>query len=172
VTVLLDANVLIAAVVTEHVHHDVVEDWFIGRSEPFSTCPLTQGALVRFLLRAGATARDSLEIIDGLYAADGHEFWADALGYGDVDMRGVVGHRQVTDAYLAGLARSRGGRLVTLDRGLAALHDDVALLLDADTDAIGGRPTVAAPQTRTSPSRSRPRAAAAPAAISQKPIVR
>lgn len=133
VTVLLDANVLIAATVADHVHHDVVEDWFAGRSEPFATCPLTHGALVRFLLRSGATARDALEIVHGLQAADGHEFWPDALGYGDIDMRGVVGHRQVTDAYLAGLTRSRGGRLVTLDRGLAALHDDVALLLDVDT---------------------------------------
>ncbi len=132
-TVLLDANVLIALVVTDHVHHDVVEEWFTRRSEPFATCPLTQGAVVRFLLRAGATGRDAVELVRGLDAADDHEFWADSLGYRDIDMRGVVGHRQVTDAYLAGLARARGGRLVTLDRGLAALHGDVALLLGSDS---------------------------------------
>ncbi|MGY1709513.1 hypothetical protein ACI8AC_08390 [Geodermatophilus sp. SYSU D00758] len=45
----------------------------------------------------------------------------------------MVGHKQVTDAYLAGLARSRDGRLATLDRTLAALHDDAAVLLDVDT---------------------------------------
>ncbi|HEV7188711.1 MAG TPA: TA system VapC family ribonuclease toxin [Blastococcus sp.] len=129
-TVLLDANVLIALTVTDHVHHDLVEDWFTERSEPFATCPLTQGALVRFLLRGGATAREAVDVVRGLGSAGGHEFWTDGVSFDKIDMRGVVGHKQVTDAYLAGLVRSQGGRLVTLDRGLAALHDDVALLLD------------------------------------------
>jgi len=131
VTVLLDANVLIAATVTDHVHHEIVESWFGERSEPFATCPVTQGALVRFLLRNGATARDAADLLRGVSAADGHEFWSDDLPYSDIDLRGVVGHRQVTDAYLAGLARSHSGRLATLDRALALLHADVAELLDA-----------------------------------------
>lgn len=130
-TVLLDANALIAVTIVDHVHHDVMEDWFTRRTEPFATCPLTQGALVRFLLRGGATARDAVDLVRGLGAADGHEFWPDELGYDEIDIRGVVGHKQVTDAYLAGLVRSRNGRLATLDRGLAALHSDVSLLLDA-----------------------------------------
>ncbi|RFU21307.1 TA system VapC family ribonuclease toxin [Geodermatophilus marinus] len=132
-SVLLDANVLIALTVTDHVHHDLTEGWFLQRSEPFATCPLTQGALVRFLLRSGATAREAVEVLRGLDASDEHEFWPDHLGFADIDLRGVVGHKQVTDAYLAGLARSRDGRLATLDRALAALHDDVAVLLDAGT---------------------------------------
>ena len=33
----------------------------------------------------------------------------------------VVGHRQVTDAYLLGLAMRLGSALVTLDRGLASI---------------------------------------------------
>jgi uncharacterized protein len=44
-------------------------------------------------------------------------------------MRGVVGHRQVADAYLAQLARQHEGRLATLDQGVAELHDDVADLM-------------------------------------------
>ena len=131
-TVLLDTNALIAVTVTDHVHHDLMEDWFTRRSEPFATCPLTQGALVRFLLRGGATAHEAVDVVRGLRAAEGHEFWPADLGYDHIDLRGVVGHKQVTDAYLAGMARSRGGRLATLDRALAALHIDVALLLDAD----------------------------------------
>ena len=38
--------------------------------------------------------------------------------------------RQVTDSYLAALARHRNGRLATFDRGLAALHADVADLIE------------------------------------------
>ncbi len=40
-----------------------------------------------------------------------------------------VGHRQITDAYLAQLARARGGQVVTFDRGMAKLHSDVAELI-------------------------------------------
>ena len=134
-TVLLDANVLIALTVTDHVHHELAEQWFSERSEPFATCPLTQGALVRFLLRGGATAREAVDVVRGLRTAGGYEFWPDDLAYDDIDMRAVVGHRQVTDAYLAALARKRSGRLATLDRALAVLHDDVALLLDPGADA-------------------------------------
>jgi uncharacterized protein len=130
-TVLLDANVLIALTVTDHVHHDVAEDWFLGTPQPFATCPLTQGALVRFLLRSGATGQEAVAVVRGLRDSDRHEFWPDEIAYDDIDMRGVVGHKQVTDAYLAGLARSRDGRLATLDRALAVLHDDVVLLIDA-----------------------------------------
>lgn len=132
-TALLDANLLIALTIDEHVHHDVVQDWFVSCTEPFATCPSTQGALVRFLLRHGASSPEAVDVVRGLYAHDAHEFWPDRLGYADIDLRGVVGHRQVTDAYLAALARSHDGRLATLDRGLATLHDDVAVLLDSRT---------------------------------------
>lgn len=129
-TALLDANVLIALTVTDHVHHDVAEEWLADWPEQFATCPTTQGALVRFLLRHGAAAGVAVEAVRGLELSPRHEFWPDDQPYGAVDMVGVIGHRQVTDAYLATLARSRGGALATLDRGLASLHHDVALLLD------------------------------------------
>lgn len=54
-------------------------------------------------------------------------FWPDDLSYADIAWKRVFGRRQVSDAYLAALARARGGRLATLDRGLAARHADVAL---------------------------------------------
>ena len=128
-TDLLDANVLIALGDAEHVHHEAVEDWFV-RSPPFATCPMTQGALLRHSLRRGADLAEATEVLSSLTSSERHEFWPDDLGYGDVDLRGVVGRRQVNDAYLAGLARVRGGRLATLDRGLALLHPDVAVLVE------------------------------------------
>lgn len=128
-TALLDANVLIALTVTDHVHHDVVEEWLTRWSEPFATCPTTQGALVRFLVRGGAAVGLALDAVRSLQSASRHEFWPDDQPYGAVDMAGVVGHRQVTDAYLAESARSHGATLATLDRGLAVVHRDVAILL-------------------------------------------
>jgi predicted nucleic acid-binding protein len=44
-------------------------------------------------------------------------------------VQGIIGHRQVADAYLARLARGRGARLATFDKAMAKLHEDVADLV-------------------------------------------
>lgn len=126
---LLDSNVLVAIVVVDHVHHEAAEGWFAGLVEPFATCPITQGALIRLVMRHGATADQALEVLAGLTRRAEHERWPDDLGYDEVALTGVIGHRQVTDAYLAGLARHHGARLATFDQGLAVLHPDVAVAL-------------------------------------------
>ncbi len=127
---LLDANVLIALTDVDHVHHGAARRWLTAWDGKVATCPITEGALVRWVLRGGGTADDAREALEVLQSSDRHEFWPDALPFREVALHGVVGHRQVTDAYLAALARSRGGRLVTLDRSLAHLHADVAVQVD------------------------------------------
>ena len=128
-TALLDANVLVALVVTEHVHHDAAAEWLSAFDTEFATCPITQGGLVRFLLRAGQSAAAARHVVSAIEEANRHEFWPDGVSFTDVEVGGVIGHRQVTDAYLAQLARRRKGQLATLDSGLAHLHNDVALLI-------------------------------------------
>jgi toxin-antitoxin system PIN domain toxin len=127
--VLLDANVLIALVVGDHVHHDAAEAWLGELDEPFATCPITQGSLVRLLIRQGQTAETAKRVVAALASDDRHEFWPDGISYVDVSLYGVIGHRQVTDAYLAQLARAHGGRLATFDQGFAKLQFDVAELV-------------------------------------------
>ena len=126
---LLDANVLIALVVADHVHHNAAEDWIADAPDRFATCPITEGSLVRLLVRQGQSADTAQAVLTALGQDDRHEFWPDDLSYRDVALAGVIGHRQVTDAYLAQLARDRGGRLVTFDQGLAKQHGDVATLI-------------------------------------------
>ena len=126
-TVLLDANVLVALVQQDHVHHDPVRRWFLALDELFATCPTTQGALLRFLVRMGAEISDATGSLQRVTRSERHEFWPDDLGFLAVRTRGVVGHRQVTDAYLAQQARARRGTIASLDRGLVALHADVAV---------------------------------------------
>jgi predicted nucleic acid-binding protein len=58
-----------------------------------------------------------------------HEWWGDALSYSDVPHHNLQAASQVTDAWLAELARRRQGRLATMDSSLATLHSDVAVLL-------------------------------------------
>ncbi len=128
-TALLDANVLVALVVAEHVHHDASAEWLETYAAGFATCPITQGSLMRFLLRSGQSASAARDVVAAVSSAKRHEFWPDDVSFDDVALAGVIGHRQVTDAYLAQLARNRQAQLVTLDRGLAELHADVAVLV-------------------------------------------
>jgi uncharacterized protein len=128
-TVLLDANVLVALLVDDHVHHDLAEIWFAGLSGNFATCPATQGALMRLLIREGQSASAALDLLNGISAHARHEFWPDNVPYAQVPTAGIVSHRQLTGAYLAQLARVRGGRLATFDQATAKLHHDVAELV-------------------------------------------
>lgn len=142
-TTLLDANVLVALIVSDHVHHDPAESWFASLKGSFATCPITQGSLVRLLIRQGRSAEEAQAVIAALADNSRHEFWSDSIPFTDVGLRGVIGHRQVTDAYLAQLARANGGTLSTFDRGLVALHPDVAALVpslpDVTADTEEGR---------------------------------
>jgi uncharacterized protein len=128
-TVLLDANVLIALLVDDHVHHDAAEDWFALLEGKFATCPSTQGSLMRLLIREGRPAATAREVLNGTLADPRHEFWADDVSYAEVPTAGITGHRQVTDSYLAQLARRHNSRVATFDQGLAKLQADVAELV-------------------------------------------
>jgi uncharacterized protein len=129
VTVLLDANVLIALLVDDHVHHTAAESWFAAMPGNFATCPITQGSLLRLLLREGQSAAAARAVLSEATANPRHEFWPDDVAYTDVPMAGIVGHRQVTDAYLAQLARAHEARIATFDQAMAKLHHDVAELV-------------------------------------------
>ena len=131
-TWLLDGNLLVALQIDSHVHHDRAHRWFATlKMDRFATCVLTQGTLLRVHMR---TAKDSSaaaawEALQALSSHPKHEWWGDSVNFLEVPHRHLQGTGQVTDAWLAELARRRRGRVATLDSGLAALHHDVALLL-------------------------------------------
>lgn len=123
-TDLLDGNVLIALADDGHVSHESVIGWFVASTEPFATTPTTQGTLLRHLLRSGQDASAAITVLTAWTAHERHVFWPDDAPYDAATMRGVIGHRQVTDAYLVARARARGGHVATLDRGLRAAYSD------------------------------------------------
>lgn len=131
-TVLLDANLLIALVVADHVHHDAAESWLADSTDRFATCPVTQGSLMRLLIRQGQPADTATTTVRRVSSHPRHDFWPDDVSYSDVRTTGIIGHRQVTDAYLAQLARARQGRLASFDHGLAELHRDVVDLIPTE----------------------------------------
>ena len=104
---LLDANVLIALTAAEHEHHEAAVEW-LAETTQFATCPTTEGALLRFLLRLGEPATMALERIRLIRALPAAEFWPSDLSYADIDAAGLIGHHQATDLYLACLAAAHG----------------------------------------------------------------
>jgi uncharacterized protein len=130
VTALLDGNVLIALTIEDHVHHEPAEEWMAAQPDRlFATTPITQGTLLRLLLRNGVLADVAIDLLEAMTNHPNHRFWADDVPYDSAIVRGVIGHRQVTDAYLAAQARQRNGRLVTFDAGLVAAHPTIVELI-------------------------------------------
>lgn len=132
--VLLDSSVLIAIVVANHQFHESAHRWLISAEVAPATCPITQGALLRFLLqqRLVDSATAAWDLLSQIQQNPKHRFLPDSIDYQRVPTRGLLGHRQVTDAYLAQLARAHDVRLATFDQGLATMHPDVVDLISVD----------------------------------------
>jgi predicted nucleic acid-binding protein len=65
-----------------------------------------------------------------MYTSGRYEFWPDAVSYADADLTGVIGHRQVTDAYLVALVQAHpGAKLATMDQPLVHMYPDNAALI-------------------------------------------
>lgn len=114
---LLDANGVIALVIAEHEHHGRVAAW-TKAVDRIALCPITEGALIRYLIRVGETVGTARQLLTALHQSPRVEFWPDSISYVDAAIQHVTGHRQVTDAYLASLATTQGARLATLDEAL------------------------------------------------------
>jgi predicted nucleic acid-binding protein len=127
VVYLLDANLLIALTTREHLSRARAIGWFLREAPRFATCPITQGALLRFHLRETNSLQTAKTLLKQLVANPQHEFWPDDCDYFALDERGLQGHKQLTDFYLAALARSRGATVATLDDGLAICQPDACV---------------------------------------------
>ncbi len=127
-TYLLDSSVLIALLSPEHADHAAAQSWAKGVRR-LAVCPISEGALVRYLFRSQSRKAEACrQVLGKLEASPIVEFWPDGLSYRDVDLSALQGHKQATDAYLVALARSKGGRLATFDEALAAMYADVELI--------------------------------------------
>jgi toxin-antitoxin system PIN domain toxin len=129
---LLDTNMLVALLWPSHAQHDLALKWFTRhRGKGWATCPITQAGFVRIVSnpafsRDAVTPRDAVAVLSANTAADDHHFLPDDLPVAEaVACAGIklVGHQQLTDAYLLGLALGRGCRLATLDQRISVLTD-------------------------------------------------
>jgi len=127
---LLDVNVLVASVYEWHEAHDRVQAWWRqSASKPWATCPLTQAGFVRIISNRrfheqAVNVAEAFELLMAITQRPGHRFWPMDISLPEAVQpfqEKLFGHRQITDAYLLGLAIRNKGRLVTLDRGIEIL---------------------------------------------------
>jgi toxin-antitoxin system PIN domain toxin len=134
---LLDANLLIALAWPEHEAHNRAGSWFSRHSRNgWATCPLTEAAFVRILSNAAFSARalspqNAVAVLEANMKLPGHRFWPDSISMADVfaeSGKRIVGHQQITDAYLLALAIHHRGRLATMDENIGLLGAAVELI--------------------------------------------
>lgn len=131
-TWLLDGNVLVAAVLADHPHHDRIRRWRQTTAQDgIATCPITEGTLLRMHM---IHARDksstaAWRALASIRAHPKHVFWPENFSYTEISPTRLTGHRQITDSWLAELAHRHGGKLATLDEPLSALWPDATLLI-------------------------------------------
>lgn len=127
---LLDVNVLIALLWPPHADHPRAQRWFAQNAhQGWATCTMTQAAFVRIVSnpafsRRVVSPRDALEVLSGSLQHPAHRFWTEDIGVVEALAhfgRRLIGHQQITDAYLLGLVIHKKGKLATLDASLASL---------------------------------------------------
>ena len=123
---LLDVNVLIALLDSDHASHDAAIRWFAKHApEGWASCPITQNGCIRIMSNQGYPNPLPVQAVIGRLAEACdeviHEFWPDEVSLLDsdvVDSTRIHGPRQLTDIYLLTLALQHEGRLVTFDNGI------------------------------------------------------
>lgn len=124
---LLDVNVLIALLDSDHVSHTSAIRWFAANAGAgWASCAITQNGCIRTMSNPGypnpLPVQALVEHLREACRQQVHEFWDDdvsLLDSGAVDSGRIHGPRQLTGTYLLALAAQHGGRLVTFDDGIA-----------------------------------------------------
>lgn len=123
---LLDVNVLVALLDSEHAMYSRAVAWYSEHAAlGWASCPITQNGCVRVMSQPTYPQRVSVKAVaerlqEAISTSD-HAFWHDDISTLEtewVDSSRVLGPRQLTDVYLLALATKNDGRLVTFDRSI------------------------------------------------------
>lgn len=121
---LLDVNVWVALFDDAHVHNALALAFMQRPKLKIATCPIVENGVIRVLnmpsySKFGAVGFEAVRNkLREVCQSFNHEFWPD-----DVSLRTdntlnwprILGHNQITDAYLLALCVARQACLVTLD---------------------------------------------------------
>jgi toxin-antitoxin system PIN domain toxin len=135
---LLDVNVVVALLWTNHEQHEAATRWFRRHQKGgWATCPMTQAGFVRVssnpkVFRDAPTPAKAAEILERNLAHPAHRFFADQVPFSEAIAPfapRLAGHQQTTDAYLLGLAIHYKAVLATFDSSIVGLAGDDPSLL-------------------------------------------
>jgi toxin-antitoxin system PIN domain toxin len=127
---LLDLNALIAFGDPDHEHHDAIQKWFLSSGNvDWGVCPLTEAGFVRVTTNpsyrpASRTIQQATAVLDDFATHPGYRYWPITEKWATLTAPfspRLLGHQQVTDACLLGMAVKAKGILVTFDRGIRYL---------------------------------------------------
>lgn len=136
---LLDVNVLLALVWPSQEAHARTATWFINNQKAgWATCPFTQTAIVRILSNPSFSPQalsppEAAEILATTLKLPGHRFWAVEITYLTAISpfsESIIGHKQISDAYLLGLAIHRRSKFATLDHRIRSMLPEGSRLRD------------------------------------------
>lgn len=123
---LLNVNVLIALLDSDHVDHERARGWVNAEIvHGWASCAITQNGFVRIISQPRypnpVPPAQAIGRLARAAATEHHEYWPCSVSLLDaelIDYSRLHGHRQVTDAYLLALATAHGGRFATLDQSI------------------------------------------------------
>jgi toxin-antitoxin system PIN domain toxin len=127
---LLDLNALISLADPDSIHYLAMLKWFDREGKHgWGVCPLTEAGFVRVTTnpaygRAARTVVQATAILAEFAAHPGYRYWPIFDKWATLTApfsARLLGHQQVTDAYLLGLAVKENGILVTFDKGIRYL---------------------------------------------------
>jgi predicted nucleic acid-binding protein len=137
---LLDVNVFVALLAENHIHHPLVTSWFNTPGLPWAICPFTEAGFLRNATasRPGQISMSEASAVLATMAQHpGYHYLPIAADWHTLCspfFKRLYGTKQVTDAYLLGLAVREKLVLVTLDKAilhLAGEHQSHVLLLSS-----------------------------------------
>lgn len=123
---LLDVNVLLALLDSDHIDHLDARRWLEEEIDSgWASCAITQNGFIRVISQprypSPVSVAEAIDVLDEACAQPHHEYWPCELSLLDsetIDRTRVHGPRHVTDTYLLALATRHGGRFVTFDRSV------------------------------------------------------
>lgn len=122
---LLDINVLIALMDSDHAFHQRAHAWWGDRPRPWASCPITENGFIRIMASAGYSRSQSFSVSEitsrlSIFVSNSdHALWPDALTIRDekhFQHTFILSSKHLTDLYLLALAVKNDGQLVTFDQ--------------------------------------------------------
>jgi len=121
---LLDVNVLLALLDSDHVDHGRARAWISNEIEHgWASCAITENGFVRIISQprypSPVPPSQAVDLLTQATATEHHKYWpctVSILDPGVFDRSRIHGSKQLTDSYLLALAAANEGRSVTFDQ--------------------------------------------------------